>query len=272
MQPPAPSGNRVRLRLALRLALLLPLLAAPAGGAPSADEVLACVRRNAPEAALVQTVELAKVDRAGKERAYAAKLYGKRGADGRGRVLLRVEEPSDLRGTALLLIQKERGTEMFVYLPELEKVRRITARHLRGKLAGTDFTYEALERLFGYATQADVELLPDVERDGRPAWVLRAAPPPEKGSSFARIVSYVDRATCVPLEIAFYEKGGAPAKVLSVDPARITKEGSIHVPRLVRMRDLARETESRIETHAIELDPELPDALFTREALEKGAE
>jgi hypothetical protein len=72
----------------------------------------------------------------------------------------------------------------------------------------------------------------------------------------------------VPLEVAFFEQDSAPTKVISVDPARITKEGAVHVPRLVRVRDLVKGTESRLVTHAVDVDPELPDGMFTSSRLE----
>jgi Outer membrane lipoprotein-sorting protein len=249
-------------------ALLLCALAAPAEGA-SLAEVQACMQRNAPTTALVQKVALVITDRAGGERRYEAKLMAKRLESGLGRVLVRVEEPADVRGTAFLVIQNEGGrSDMYVYLPELRKVRRITSRNLQGKFLGSDFAYEDLERLLSASRQSDAKLGADAEKEGRRVWTVEATP--TAGSAYTRITSSVDQETCVPLEIAFYEKGEAPAKLLSVDPARVTKEGAVHVPRLVRMRDVDRGTESRLETLAVEVDPELKDVIFSRGALDKG--
>jgi hypothetical protein len=250
--------------------LLLCALAAPAEAA-SLSEVHACMQKNAPTSALVQTVALVSTDRAGGERRYEAKLMAKRFESGLGRVLVRVEEPADVRGTAFLLIQNQGGrSDMYVYLPELKKVRRITSRTLQEKFLGSDFAYEDLERLLSASRQPDAKLAADAERDGRKLWTVEATPAADAGSGYTRIVSSVDQETCVPLEIAFYEKGEAPAKLLSVDPARVTQEGAVHVPRLVRMRDVEGGTESRLETLAVELDPELPDVIFSRGALDKG--
>jgi hypothetical protein len=245
------------------------LLASPALGDPAVEEVLACVRRNAPKRALVQSVELVAVDPTGQERSQSAKLYAKRGADGRGRLLLRIEEPADLRGSAFLLIQKQEGNDMFVYLPEMKKVRRISARHLRGKLFGTDFSYKDLEQLFAQGEEASLVRLPDAEREGRAVFALEARPGPDADEGYTRVTSLVDRETCVPLEIAFYEKGEVPVKVIDVDPARITKEGDVHVPRWVRVRDLQKSRESRLVTHDVQVDPELADGMFTSSSLER---
>jgi hypothetical protein len=184
--------------------LLLVALAAPPVGAATLDEVRACVQRNAPKTALVQTVELTSTDRAGGERRHEAKLMAKRFEDGLGRVLVRVEEPADVRDTAFLLIQEEGGrSDMFVYLPELKKVRRITARSLQGKFLGSDFTYEDLERMFSSSRQGDAKLGPDGESQGRKVWTVEATPGADAGSSYRRVVSAIDQETCVPLEIAF---------------------------------------------------------------------
>jgi Outer membrane lipoprotein-sorting protein len=250
--------------------LLLCALAAPAEAATLAD-VQACMQKNAPSTAIVQTVALVSTDRAGGERRYEAKLMAKRLESGLGRVRVQVEEPADVRGTAFLLIQNEGGrSDMYVYLPELKKVRSITSRTLRGKFLGSDFSYEDLERLLSASRQADASLGADAEKDGRKVWTVEATPAADAGSGYSRIVSSVDQETCVPVEIAFYGKGEAPAKVLSVDPARITKEGAVHVPRSVRMRDVDGGTESRLETLAVEVDPELKDVIFSRGALDRG--
>jgi len=250
--------------------LLLCALAAPAEAA-SLAEVQACMQKNAPTTALVQTVALVSTDRAGGERKYEAKLMAKRLESGLGRVLVRVEAPADVRGTAFLVIQNEGSrSDMYVYLPELKKVRRITSRTLQGKFLGSDFAYEDLERLLSASRQSDARLGADAEKEGRKVWTIEATPTADAGSAYTRITSSVDQETCVPLEIAFYEKGEAPAKVLSVDPARVTQEGAVHVPRLVHMRDVEGGTESRLETLAVELDPELKDVIFSRGALDKG--
>lgn len=246
------------------------VLGAPAGAEPSAEEVLACMRKNAPQTALVQSIEIVSLDRDAKERRQSAKLSVKRSDDGFGRLLLEVEEPADLRGTRFLLIQKKKGSDMFVYLPELKKVKRVSARNLRGKLLGSDFSYEEVEQLFAQGSQSDAVRLPDAEKNGRPVYVLEAAPAADSGSEYRKVTSFVDRETCVPLQIDFFEKGETPRKQVTIDAARITREGEVHVPRLVRMQDLAKQTESRLVTHAVQVDPDLPDGMFSRDALESS--
>jgi hypothetical protein len=239
------------------------------GTALSLDEVLACMSANSPQEALVQVVELVTVDRAGSERTQTGKLAMKRFPEG-GRIVLRVEDPPDLRGTAFLLIQKPDQSDMFTYLPELKKVRRITSHTLRGRLLGTDFTYEELDQMLAISRADEPVLEGSGTADGRPTWTLRTTPGPESGSSYTKIVTQVDQVTCLPIVIDFFEAGEEPAKTLTCDPERITQEGGVHVPRLIQMEDHKRGTRSRIVTHSVEVDPELKDRDFTQSRLARG--
>ena len=239
------------------------------GTALSLDEILACVSANSPGKALVQVVELVTVDRTGSERTQTGKLAMKRFPEG-GRVVLRVEDPPDLRGTAFLLIQKEDRSDMFTYLPELKKVRRITSHSMRGRLLGTDFTYEEFEQMLAISRASNPVLEGVGTAAGRPTWILRTAPQADSGSSYTKIVSHVDQETCIPIVIDFFEAGDEPAKTLTCDPERITMESGVHVPRLVQMEDRKRGTRSRIVTHSVEVDPELRDRDFSQSRLARG--
>ena len=70
------------------------------------------------------------------------------------KVVLKVLEPPDLRDTGVLFIEKKDDpADMFIYLPDLEKVRRVTTRMLSGSLFGSDFTYEDFQQIQGMARE-----------------------------------------------------------------------------------------------------------------------
>jgi len=138
------------MRRIVALASLL-LFALPAGGEEPADAeaVTACVQENLPETTSVQSFRLRTSDRAGSEREIAGKVWWRRFENGRSRILLRVKEPGDLRGSALLMIERSSGSDMFLYLPELRKTRRITSHSVSGSMFGSDFTYEDFQQIQG---------------------------------------------------------------------------------------------------------------------------
>jgi hypothetical protein len=120
---------------------------------PGVDEVQRCIERNLPEHSSRQSVVFEQRDRAGNERRFEAEVWWKRDAEGRSRLLARVEAPPDLRGTAFLMIEEQDRPEMFSYLPELGRVRRVDSRSASGFL-GTDLSYEDIEELRALAPRA----------------------------------------------------------------------------------------------------------------------
>jgi outer membrane lipoprotein-sorting protein len=260
-------------RAALGLSLWVWLVATPAALAaefgPGAEEVQRCVERNFPERSSRQSLRFERRDRAGNQRSIEARVWWKRGAEGHSRLLARVEAPPDERGTAFLRVEDAEGEQMFSYLPELGRVRRVTSRSASGIL-GTDLSYEDLEELRAGAKRARVARLPDSERGGRPVYILVSTPDPASQSAYERIVSQVDRETCVVLHTSLQGAGDRVLKELVVDASDVEKEGQRWLPRKVRLRHLANQSETQLSFEKIELDVDLPDRLFTQAELAKG--
>jgi hypothetical protein len=255
--------------------LAVALAAAPAVRAAEdavvAGEVETCLRRNMPKRSSVQTVQFDTRDRLGSTRRIEGKIFWRRGDDAaHSKTLVRVEAPPELRGSSYLLIEKPGTLDIFVYLPEYQKVRRITAHALAGSLFGTDFSYEDMMRLRHVFEQQHGERLPDATVGERPAYVLQVVPAPEVGSSYERVRAWIDRASCVPLRMEFVAKGGALAKELVTDAATLAQRGELWLASGFLLRDLHEQTETQLRLGEIEVDVDLPDRLFSERALAQG--
>ncbi len=273
MPPAKPS----RLRLALVLpALLLPL--SPAGGAGGAEResvapdaavtrVQACVRRNLPERSSRQAVRFRAVDRLGAARVSQARILWRHFDEG-ARALVRFNAPEELQGSALLVVQDGERAEMLLYLPDAGRVRRVTGPGVAGAVFGTDFSYEDLARVLGLYAEGPSRRLPDAEEQGREAWVLESRPAEGSGSGYARIVTYVDSRTCVPLRMDFFDANDRPRKLMKVPEQRIERRGSDWLPTLILMKDLAEETYTELIVDEIELDLDISRSRFTESGLQ----
>jgi len=249
------------------LALLLHL--PPVYADEALDEVVKCTEQNTPAKTSVQRVEFRARDRLGQEQVTRAKISGKRFEDGFRRLLLRFYEPSDVRGSALLILEQENGSEMFLYSPELRKTRRISTRSAAGSLFGTDFSYEDFERFQGIQAHSQTERRPDASLGERPVYVLASTPAPEDGSPYESVISFIDKKTCVALKIESYEPGGRLRKVITADPTQLEQEGGIWFAREVLVRDLRDETQTIMLIEEIEVDQPLPDQRFRLAELER---
>jgi hypothetical protein len=234
------------------------------------DEIADCVKENRPRLSAEQAVTLRTLDRAGSARISSATIYWQRSGEN-SKALIRFSAPPDLRGSALLLIQKGERADMFMYLPELRRVRRVTKRSVTGSMFGTDFSYEDFERFQGFAEDGETRRLPDQEIEGRKVFVVEGRPSRGEESAYERIVSFVDQERCVPIHTELYEKGERLRKVVAMPWEKITREAESWVPRLVVVKDLVGKTRTELLVDEIELDKKLPRKLFSESALESGS-
>lgn len=258
--------------LQLALVSFVVALATPSAGASlsTLDEIEACVEANEPEGSSVQTVVVRSVNRVGSETEMRSKIYWQQDEEERSKVLMRFDAPPDMRGSAILLLEQDGRNDMFMYLPELRRVRRITTHMMQGSMFGTDFTYEDFERLQGMSEDASGERLPDGEAAGRPAYVLRYTPAADSGSEYSHMISYVDQETCVPTRLELFEAGDRLRKVLEAAPASLTKESTGWIARKMTMRDLRDETHTEMAITELEIGVDLPARTFSQRNLARG--
>jgi outer membrane lipoprotein-sorting protein len=208
-------------------------------------------------------------DRAGTERTLEAEMFWQKDPEtDLSNVLLTFDSPPELRGAALLVLGRKPQNDMFMYLPELGKPRRITESMVSGNLLGTDFTYDDFSRLQGMISNRQTERLADEQVAGRAAYVTLARP--ISGSDYDRIRSLIDRETCVPLRIEFYEKGGQePVKLLTVDPAKVSEEKSHWIPRELQLANERDGTSTQVVIEKVELSVPINRKCFSVVELER---
>lgn len=256
--------------LALTVLLATPVSAAPEGESNGVAEVQRCIERNVPSKTSEQIVEFTSIDRVGGERVSRAKVIAKRFDDGLRRVLMRFTRPVDMRGSSLLIIETESGAnDMFLYTPELRKVKRVTADGAAGTLFGTDFSYEDFERWNLMNKPGERTRLPDAKLEERDVYVLESRPEDDTGSAYERIVSFVDQETCVVLKSESYERGERLRKVLTASPDTILKEAEIHVASELTMRDVRDETHTDLVVEDLRVDLPIEDRKFQISELPK---
>lgn len=254
-------------------AVLLVFPASAWAGPETAAEIEQCVRDNLPKRNSVQTVVFRSTNRVGDVTESDATIHWKLFDGGLSKVLLRFRRPLSTRGAGVLLIEnRERRPDTFMYLPELRTVRRVSSRAASSSLFGTDFSYEDFERLVGMSADAPKERAADTKVAGRGVYALILRPDPGSGSAYERIVMFVDKETCVPLRTESYERGDELRKVLTADASKIEREGTLWVPRQQTMTDLRDETQTELLIEQIKIDAKIHDKMFSARELEAGAD
>ena len=229
----------------------------------------ACIRKNEPETSAIQQIEMRSIDRAGYEKVLVADIYLKRFADETSRLIAYFREPDDIIGTRLLVIEKPPANEMYVYMPSLFKIRRISSKRIASSMYGSDFSYEDIERFYGMLSSEQPAQLPDEQLDGIPMHVLESRPAAGSGSKYESVVAYFDQQDCVIRRVDFFETEKKLRKQLVADAGSIASVGSIHLPREFTMTDLRSKTETHLSIRKVEFDVALDEEMFHHERLKE---
>lgn len=255
------------MRILTLLSLLLP---ATAFSLDKAEDIRACARGNYPASSSTQVFSLKSVGRDGAERTLHAAAYWKRGTNGKAKVMLSVNNPEDLRGSAYLMVELDGRDDLYMYLPAIGRAKRILGNQTSDALWGTDFSYEDIKQVQGIFDSGKLTRQADAEVAGKKVYVLSFEPDKLEESTYRRLVSYVDQDSCVALQTDFYDTGDEPRKRLLVDPKDVKQEDKRWVAYRYEMRDLRDTTRSelRIEKQSAEVD--LPERLFNPKTFQLG--
>ncbi len=253
----------MRITLPVTLAFTLALVPALTDGAEAeaVAEITDCMRRNIPEPDTIRAVRISSRDRSGAKRDTVIRVYSRRGADGLRQVLVKFLQPEDLKGSSLLMLEREGENEMYLRSKELG-TKRITDVSRAMPFLGTDFSYEDFERLLAFRRPGKTRRLEDQKIDGRAAFTLESRPDPAAGSMYERVVTFVDQETCVTLRMDLFEKGRGLRKQLSVEPKMLIQRGRVWLPQLAQMDDLLNYSSTTFLIDSTQQEAALADDLF----------
>ena len=257
------------LALAASAAAQTPVTRTPADEM-TAQQIAQCVQQNFPDDTMVQTIKMVSVDRLGVERVLEADMFWQKHQDTRlSNVLLIFHNPPELRGASVLVLERKPQNDMFMFLPELGKVRRITSQMVQGNMMGTDFSYEDFQRMQGMLASLESKRQPDESIFERAAFVTESVPS-DPTSEYTKIRSWVDQETCAPLQVEFFTKASAePVKRLNTNPKATQKVKTGWMPLEIAMKDLRSETATTIVIEKLEVSVPIDRKRFSASELER---
>lgn len=246
----------------LSLAAGLVWAAQPGGdGADKSAEVLDCMRRNVPDELRAQDVEFTTADRSGVVSTLKGRLYAAREQTPDGsrdiRAMLAVSAPPNLAGAAYLVREKDSDAKdgMWVYLPSVRRVRRVTGSIADGGLMGTSFSYADFKQLQNTFSGAITAYEGSGDVEGRPTHILVFRPTDATSGGYTLVRSWVDQTTCVPLKAEFHENRKV-RKRLTSPASSIKQSGEYWYAALVEMQDLSDGLRTTLRVQSVTPNPE----------------
>lgn len=233
--------------------------------------------RDDGESALAQFTMIL-IDRRDRQRVREIRSYTKDyGQD--TKVLSLFESPADIRGTAYLNLDWDdpaRDDDSWLYLPTLQRVKRIASSDTSDSFLGSDFTYADINGFeidwYDYTFVNESEMV-----DGHDTWIIEAIPKPEykeraeEATGYSKIHSWIRKDNFVQLRSQLWELRGNRIKFFTAsDIEQIDGIWTVGRLQAVTTRNGRQEHASVLQVESIQYNVDISDDLFTTEYMERG--
>ncbi|MCK5649655.1 MAG: outer membrane lipoprotein-sorting protein, partial [Gammaproteobacteria bacterium] len=155
-------------------------------------------------------------------------------------------------------------TDQWIFLPAINKARRISSSRKGGRFVGSDILYEDLR---DRKVAADHHTLLGEEKiNGIKALKLESVPVDADNSIYSKKISWVHPVSLVALRIDFFQGGKKPVKMTLVKQLE-KKQGFWTVMKSVAI-DLKSLHETHLKMHTVLYDQAIPSDLLSLRYLE----
>jgi hypothetical protein len=179
--------------------------------------------------------------------------------------LIRFTAPADIEGTGLLTLDfANKDSNQWIYLPALDRVRRVDSNRKAGRFVNSDYYYEDLRTRT--VEKDEHRIIGSEVIGGVNCEILESTPVDADNSVYIKRLTWVDSSTMLPMRIDFFEKrADQPSKRwLMLKKARVKGFWTVMDSSLTT---LANGHQTRLTVEQILYDRRLPASLFTTQTL-----
>lgn len=238
--------------------------AAPAPAAPTdAKAILDKVSKNVSADDEVANVKMTITEKDGTAKTRELRI-SRKGKDDKQKVLVKLQGPADLKGTALLSVSKGKSTDQWLYLPSSKQTRRIQSSGKGGGFMDSELSYEDM----GSSADAQFEskIIGAKEESGHKFNLIENTPKGE--STYGKTVMWVDDKNNLVGKVEYFDKAGKPLKVSTFSGYK--KFGNVWRAQKIAVKNLQNSRGTTLELSGLEVNKGIEDGEFTESALTEG--
>lgn len=175
-----------------------------------------------------------------------------------------ITAPAKEAGTGTLRI----GTNMWIYLPRVERTIKIPPSLMLQPWMGSDFTNDDLVKESSLVHDYTHKIEGEAVEGGDSCYRLVATPKPDAPVVWGKLVLLVRRTDALPRREEYYDEHGKLQKVLTFEDIR--RVGGRYYPMRWRMAPVDKpDHETLLVYHDIRFDQEIPPRIFTQQNLKR---
>ncbi len=236
------------------------------GATSDAREIMAAVYQQdtSHDTTMRANMEVFDKEGHGKKKRFTLRRVG---SAGDSKTLVVFTDPEEIRGVALLSINRQGVSDrQFIYTPATHRVRSVAAQERSGRFIGSDFTYEDIaERVlddFTYRLLGSDEII-----DGHKTYKVEATPVDPGRSQYKFIYYWVAQDVPVILFAEMYDANGQ--KIRTLHASQLKRESGIWGARHTEMNTAQDGTRTVLTIDGVKFNTGLDEKLFTPEGLEE---
>ncbi len=204
------------------------------------------------------TMVMTIVDRHGNKKVREVETWEKNNKDRDDWRLMKFRKPADVKGIGFLVLSEE---QMYLYLPEFHRIRRIASHNKKEAFMGSDFSYEDMGTS-GFSKFYDAKLLQETEKE----YVLELKRKPGAKKPYSKIKMWISKESMLPVKMELYDNSG---ELVKTSEQTVKKIGKYWIPVKIKMTSVKKGSYTVLEMKNIEVDSGLGSKIFTKRFLKR---
>jgi len=193
--------------------------------------------------------------------------YSKDGPNG-ARTVIVFQRPANVAGSRFLTMDNASGgTDQWIFLPNLGRVRRIAASESGGNFMGTDFSYDDISSMDRDISLDTHTILREETVNGKNCYVIQSIPK-DSSYQYSKSITWVDKESFLIYKSEMYNKRNEAAKIMEMADFKDV-QGRL-TPMQTKISTVAAGTSTTIFMEIMKYDDPIPDGVFTPAYLETG--
>ena len=185
-----------------------------------------------------------------------------------GRVLMIFHAPASVKNTRFLVMEKEGDADddQWIYLPAMQRVRRIASSEGSSSFMGSDFSYDDM-------SSRDIDdysykILGEESIDGVPCYKVEVLPEDLDDDQYSKLITWVDKELWVNRKVEMYDKKEKLEKVLNVE--RLEAVQGYQTPIITRMSNVQNGHSTLLTVKKFVYNESFPESIFSTRFLQTG--
>ncbi|HUU13244.1 MAG TPA: outer membrane lipoprotein-sorting protein [Terriglobia bacterium] len=175
-----------------------------------------------------------------------------------------ITAPAKEAGTSTLRI----GSNMWNYLPKVERVIKIPPSLMLQPWMGSDFTNDDLVKESSLVNDYTHEIVGEVVEGGDACYQVLATPKPDAPVVWGKLVLAIRKSDYLPRKQEFYDEKGELKKVLTYEDIR--KAGGRNYPMRWKMVSVTKPGHETVLVYSdLKFDLKIPDRIFTQRNMKR---